>query len=84
MRKAEGRVAGGEEVEVVLVVLVVLVEGDEMAAIVDVRGLTGVEINHRIKGKNVGVIVELVMGKPVFKEVKSWLNGCRRVEETTE
>jgi len=50
MRKAENRVCGGEDVEVVLVMLVVLVEGDEVIiGATNVRGLTGVEINHRIK-----------------------------------
>lgn len=34
----------------VLVVLVMLVEGDELAVdIIDLSGLIGVEINHRIK-----------------------------------
>ena len=103
MRKTERGGAddgGGEEVEVVDVV-VVGVEVDELMAIVmvgdrlviavivvvvggEVSGLTGVEINQRIKGKSVDIVLgsekAIFRREPVFKEVKSWLRGCRRVE----
>ena len=90
---------GGKEVEVVDVVVVVGVEVDELMAVVmvgdrlviaivvvggEVSGLTGVEINQRIKGKSVDIVVgsekAIFRREPVFKEVKSWLRGCRRVE----
>ena len=104
MRKTERGGAddgGGEEVEVVDVVMVVGVEVDELMAVVmvgdrlviaidvvvvggEVSGLTGVEINQRIKGKSVDIVVgsekAIFRREPVFKEVKSWLRGCRRVE----
>ena len=105
MRKTERGGAddgGGEEVEVVDVVVVVGVEVDELMGVVmvgdglvaavvvavvvigEVSGLTGVEINQRIKGKSVDIVVgsekAIFRREPVFKEVKSWLRGCRRVE----
>ena len=51
------------------------------------RLLSGVEINHCVKRKVIGGIVEWqrVLGRePVFKKVKSWLRGERSVEKTVE
>ena len=71
MRKVDDGRRGCEDAELVLVVLVVLVKGDEVA--VDV-GLAGVKINHRIKEKSIGVIFDF-SGEPCVKELCSWLRG---------
>jgi len=53
-----------------------LVECDEVTVdIMGLIGLTGVEINQRIKLKSVGVIFEVGIGIPFLKEIKSWLSG---------
>ena len=67
-----------------MVVITVVVDGVVGDGIVDVvSGLTGVEINHRIKGKSTSIVVRVgatLRREPVFKEVKSWLRGWRSVE----
>ena len=78
MRKVEGRVVGVEDVEVVLVLVV---EVDELVGLL---GTVGVEINHRIKCKQVGVIVG---GELLFEEANGWLScfrGIAMLEMTAE
>lgn len=50
------------------------------------KGLVGVEINQRIKGKRVSAddVTAIEMGQPVFKEWKISANGWIRREEAVE
>lgn len=72
------RVASG--VHVALADEIVVVVGFGVVGPVGEGGgsrLAGVEINHRIKGKTIGVVViDGGSGEPVLKEMNIILNGC--------
>ena len=67
----------------VIVGVVVLGGLEELEFGVGMR-LAGVEINHLIKRKSIGVFAGVIVGsgEPVRKELKIRWRGCRRFEQT--